>query len=87
MQPQASTIKPLHAVIEFSLVEYDMCSCLLFFYIAYAQTGCYLNGRFEDFPREFDGFYASVPPVSCLWRHPLPLLVLSYVTILRHLVM
>jgi hypothetical protein len=56
MQPQASTIKPLHAVIEFSLVEYDMCSCLLFFYIAYAQTGCYSNGRFEDFPREFDGF-------------------------------
>jgi hypothetical protein len=33
MQPQASTIKPLHVVIEFSLVEYDMCSCLLFFYM------------------------------------------------------
>jgi hypothetical protein len=31
MQAQASTIKPLHVVIEFSLVEYDMCSCLLFF--------------------------------------------------------
>jgi hypothetical protein len=31
MRPQASTIKPLHVVIEFSLVEYDMCSCLLLF--------------------------------------------------------
>jgi hypothetical protein len=31
MQPQASTIKPLHVVIEFSLVEYNMCSCLLLF--------------------------------------------------------
>jgi hypothetical protein len=31
MQPQASTIKPLHVVIVFSLVEYDMCSCLLLF--------------------------------------------------------
>jgi hypothetical protein len=31
MLPQASTIKPLHVVIEFSLVEYDMCSYLLFF--------------------------------------------------------
>jgi hypothetical protein len=31
MQPQASTIKPLHVVIEFSLVEYDMCSCLFYF--------------------------------------------------------
>jgi hypothetical protein len=31
MQPQASTIKSLHVVIEFSLVEYDMCSCLLLF--------------------------------------------------------
>jgi hypothetical protein len=26
-----STIKPLHVVIVFSLVEYDMCSCLLLF--------------------------------------------------------
>jgi hypothetical protein len=33
MQPQASTIKPLHVVIEFFLVEYYMCSCLLFFYM------------------------------------------------------
>jgi hypothetical protein len=33
MQPQASTIKPLHVVIEFSLVEYNMCSCLLLFYM------------------------------------------------------
>jgi hypothetical protein len=45
------------------------------------------GGRFEDFPEEFGGFLASVPPVSCLWSHPLPLLVLSYVTILRHSVM
>jgi hypothetical protein len=33
MQPQASTKKPLHVVIEFSFVDYDMCSCLLFFYM------------------------------------------------------
>jgi hypothetical protein len=38
MQPQASTIKSLHVVIVFTLVEYDMCSCLLF-YIASAQPG------------------------------------------------
>jgi hypothetical protein len=56
MQPQTSTIKHLHVVIEFSLVESDMCSCLLFFYIASIQPGCFSDGRFEDFPGEFDGF-------------------------------
>jgi hypothetical protein len=56
MQPQASTIKPLHVVIVFSLVEYNMSSCLLFFYIASTQPGCYSDGRFEDFPGEFNGF-------------------------------
>jgi hypothetical protein len=56
MQPLASTIKPLHVVIEFSLVEYDMCSCMLFFYIASTQPGCCLDGCFEDFHGEFDGF-------------------------------
>jgi hypothetical protein len=56
MQPQASTIKPLHVVIEFSLVEYDVCSYLLLFYIASTQLGCCSDGRFEDFPGESDGF-------------------------------
>jgi hypothetical protein len=56
MQPQASIIKPLHVVIAFSLVEYDMCSFLLLFYIASTQPGCCSDGRFEDFPGEFDGF-------------------------------
>jgi hypothetical protein len=57
MQPQASTLKPLHVVIEFSLVEYDMCSYLLFFYIGSTQPGrCCSDGRFEDFPGEFDSF-------------------------------
>jgi hypothetical protein len=56
MQPQASTIKTLHVVVEFSLVEYDMWSCLLFFYIAYTQPGCFSDGRFEDYPGEFGGF-------------------------------
>jgi hypothetical protein len=55
MQPQASTIKSLHVVIVFALVEYDMCSCLLF-YIAYAQPGCCSEGCFEYFPEEFDEF-------------------------------
>jgi hypothetical protein len=50
MQPQASTIMALHVDIEFSLVEYDMCSCLLFFYIASTQPDCCSDGRFEDFP-------------------------------------
>jgi hypothetical protein len=70
MQPQASTIKTLHVVVEFSLVEYDMWSCLLFFYIAYTQPGCFSDGRFEDFPGEFDGFYASVPPVKDRYGEP-----------------
>jgi hypothetical protein len=51
-----STIKPLHVVIAFSLVEYDMFSCLLLFYIASTQPSCYSDAHFEDFPREFDGF-------------------------------
>jgi hypothetical protein len=54
---------------------------------ASTQPGCCSDGRFEDIPREFGGFLVSVPPVSCLWRRPLPLLVLAYVTILRHSVM
>jgi hypothetical protein len=54
---------------------------------ASTQPGCCSDGHFEDFPGEFGGFYASVPPVSCLWGRPLPLLVLDYVTILRHSVM
>jgi hypothetical protein len=53
MQPQDSTVKHLHVVIEFSLVEYDMCSCLLSFY---SCADCCSDGRFEDFPREFGGF-------------------------------
>jgi hypothetical protein len=48
--------KALHVVIDFSLVEYDMCSCLLFFYIASTQLDCRSDGRFEDFPGEFYGF-------------------------------
>jgi hypothetical protein len=35
MQPQALHYKALHVVIEFSLVQYDMCSCLLFLYCIY----------------------------------------------------
>jgi hypothetical protein len=56
MQPQAFTIQPFHVVIAFSLVEYDMCSCLLLFYSASTQPGCCPDGRFEDVPGEFDGF-------------------------------
>jgi hypothetical protein len=54
MQPQASTIKTLHVVIEFSLVEYDMCSCLLSFYMHLHNPVA--DVRFEDFPGEFSGF-------------------------------
>jgi hypothetical protein len=56
MQPQASTIKPLHVVIAFSLVEYHLCSCLLLFYIASTQPGCCSDERFEDFLGVFDEF-------------------------------
>jgi hypothetical protein len=68
--------KASHVVIEFSLVEYDMCSFLLLFCIASTQPGCCLDKRFEDFPREFGGFLAGVPLVSYLWRRTFPLLVL-----------
>jgi hypothetical protein len=56
MQPQAFTIKPLLVDIYFSLVESDMCSCLLFFYIASTQPDCCSDVRFEEFPGEFDDF-------------------------------
>jgi hypothetical protein len=37
-----------------------MCSCLLLFYIASTQPSCCSDGCFEDFPREFDEFYAML---------------------------
>jgi hypothetical protein len=47
--------KALHVVAVFSLVEYDMCLRLSLF-IATTQPDCCSDGRFEDYPREFDEF-------------------------------
>jgi hypothetical protein len=55
MQPQALHHKAWHVVIQFSLVEYDMCSCLLFLYCIYT-TRLLSDRRFEDYPGEFDEF-------------------------------
>jgi hypothetical protein len=53
LQPLAFHYKALHVVLVLSLVEYDMCSCLLFI-IASTPYGCCSNGHFEDYPGGLD---------------------------------
>jgi hypothetical protein len=55
LQPIAFHYEALHVVIVSSLVEYDMCSCLLFI-IASTPSSCCSDGHFEDFPGGLEEF-------------------------------
>jgi hypothetical protein len=57
----------LHVVIEFSLVEYDMCSSLLFLYCIYT-TRQLLRWTLWGFPWRVWWVLGIRSPVSCLWR-------------------
>jgi hypothetical protein len=86
MQPQASSIKPLHVDIVFPLLSTTCAHACCYFILHLHNLVVAQTDVLKTFLESLTSYWRA-SSVDCMWRRPFPLLVLAFVTIIRHSVM